>query len=50
MRAVNVYFEDDDFNQMNKIKGDMSWRDFFIKCAIIYRKHKGDGANGIQSA
>lgn len=31
MKTINVTFEDDEYDALVKVKGNMSWRDFIIK-------------------
>ena len=33
MRAINVIFDDEDFERLNLAKGDLSWHDFLLKLA-----------------
>lgn len=30
MKAINIYVEDKDFDKLEKLKGDRSWRDFIL--------------------
>lgn len=30
MKSVNVIFEDQEFDYMKKLKGNMSWREYFL--------------------
>jgi hypothetical protein len=32
-RAINVYFDDKDFEKLEKKKGDKSWKDFILELA-----------------
>ena len=31
MKTINVTFEDKEFQQLNKIKGDINWREFILQ-------------------
>jgi len=31
MKSIQIYFEDEDFKKLEKLKGDMSWREFILK-------------------
>jgi len=31
MKSIQIYFEDEDFEKLEKQKGNMSWRDFILK-------------------
>jgi hypothetical protein len=31
MRTINVVFEDREYDQLNKLKGDLTWHDFLLK-------------------
>jgi len=33
MRTINVVFEDKEYEQLKKLKADMSWHDFMIDLA-----------------
>ena len=38
MRAINVYFEDGDFERLRDMKGDdMSWREFILYLAGLVK-------------
>lgn len=30
MKVITIYFEDDDFKELKKSKGELSWRDFIL--------------------
>jgi len=30
MKQINVYFDDKEYNDLIKVKGDMSWHDFIL--------------------
>ena len=30
MKAMNIYFEDKDFKDIEKLKSNLSWRDFIL--------------------
>jgi hypothetical protein len=36
MKQINVYFEDEEFSELDKAKGDMSWREFIL--VLLARK------------
>jgi len=38
MKAINVYFDDDDFKKLEKEKGELSWRDYILK---LFKEHNG---------
>jgi len=31
MRSIQVYFDDEDFERLEKQKGDLSWREYIMK-------------------
>lgn len=31
MKQINIYFEDGEFEQLSKAKGNLSWHDFILK-------------------
>lgn len=31
MRTINVVFEDKEYDQLKKLKGDLSWHDFMME-------------------
>jgi hypothetical protein len=31
MKSIQIYFEDKDFEKLEKQKGNMSWRDYILK-------------------
>lgn len=31
MKAINIYVEDDDFYKLEKLKGDMTWREYLLQ-------------------
>jgi len=33
MRTINVVFEDKEYDQLKKLKGDLSWHDFMMATA-----------------
>ena len=33
MKSINVYFEDEEYQDLLALKGSMTWRDFIIECA-----------------
>ena len=43
MKAINVYFEDDDFEKLKKTKKNKTWRNF-----ILYLYEKEDKKNVIK--
>ena len=30
MKVITIYFEDEDFKKLKKLKADQSWRDFIL--------------------
>ena len=30
MKVITIYFEEDDFKELKKLKGKLSWRDFIL--------------------
>ena len=30
MKQINIYFEDKDFDNLKKFKGELSWKDFIL--------------------
>jgi len=30
MRSIQIYFEDEDFEKLEKLKGELSWRNFIL--------------------
>jgi len=35
MRSINETFEDEEFNELVKIKGEKSWHDFILEAAGV---------------
>jgi len=31
MKSITVYFEDQDFEDLSKLKGEMTWREFVLQ-------------------
>lgn len=42
MRTINVVVEDEDYAKLEKVKGDMGWREFIMLLANIKVKKNGD--------
>lgn len=42
MKAVNVYFEDEEIEEFEKLKGEMSWHDFFVSLVEKKKAKKND--------
>ena len=40
MKAINVYFDDSDYNKLKKAKGKLSWREFILQ--LIKKEDKKD--------
>ncbi|MDE1834921.1 MAG: hypothetical protein KGH64_06310 [Candidatus Micrarchaeota archaeon] len=35
MKAINVYFDDEEISKLEKMKGDRSWKEFILDLAGI---------------
>jgi hypothetical protein len=31
MKTINIYFEDDEMEQLQDVKGDLTWREFVLQ-------------------
>lgn len=40
MKVITIYFEEDDFKALKKLKGKLSWRDFIL--TLINKDESGD--------
>jgi len=38
MKAINIYVEDADYDALNKVKGERSWRELLLSLIIPTKK------------
>ena len=43
MKVITIYFEDEDFKKLKRVKGKLSWRDLILTLISEEEKVKDDG-------